>query len=233
MKAKSTGVPKAGPLARYWRIMLKLLDLPAIGQGVWAFYSNYVLFLDTELFALLRGVSFNLLQGRLSVAYIQKRCRFFNFRRIVLGSHVRIKTGARITGPLEVGAGSTIDEGVVITGPVTIGAHCHVNFQAWVDRYVTLEDNVGIGHRTFLLTFNHDSSDPEGRWLGELSFKPITIGRGAWVGAMVFVLPGVSCGRGSIIGAGSVVTKDVPDHVLVVGNPAEVKKEITAQVRRE
>jgi acetyltransferase-like isoleucine patch superfamily enzyme len=56
--------------------------------------------------------------------------------------------------------------------------------------------------------------------------KPITVGEDCWLGGNCVVLPGVTIGRGVTVGAGSVVTKDVPDYVCVVGNPARILKKI-------
>ena len=55
--------------------------------------------------------------------------------------------------------------------------------------------------------------------------KPVSIGSNVWIGGNCVVLPGVSIGDNSIIGAGSVVTKDIPSNVVAVGNPCEVIKE--------
>jgi maltose O-acetyltransferase len=57
--------------------------------------------------------------------------------------------------------------------------------------------------------------------------RPITIGDNTWLGGNVTVLPGVTIGSNSVVGAGAVVTKDVPDNVIVVGTPAKVLREIT------
>ena len=61
--------------------------------------------------------------------------------------------------------------------------------------------------------------------------KPINIGKKVWIGANCTILPGVSIGDGSIIGAGSVVTKDIPENVIAVGNPCRVLREITEEDR--
>ena len=58
--------------------------------------------------------------------------------------------------------------------------------------------------------------------------RPIAIGENAWLGADVTVLPGVTIGKNSVIGAGSVVTKDIPENVVAVGNPCRVLRQITA-----
>ena len=60
------------------------------------------------------------------------------------------------------------------------------------------------------------------RLQGYLKPQPVVIEDDVWIGARVIFLPGVRVGRGAIVGAGAVVTKDVPDYALVVGNPARV-----------
>lgn len=58
---------------------------------------------------------------------------------------------------------------------------------------------------------------------------PITIGDNVWIGADVTILPGVTIGEGSVIGAKSLVTKDIPPHVLAVGHPCKVLRDITEE----
>lgn len=60
---------------------------------------------------------------------------------------------------------------------------------------------------------------------------PVTIEDGAWIGAGVIILPGVRIGKNAVIGAGSVVTKDIPANVVAVGNPCKVLREITERDR--
>jgi acetyltransferase-like isoleucine patch superfamily enzyme len=82
---------------------------------------------------------------------------------------------------------------------------------------ITIEDDVMIAADASIITNNHDPYD---RML--LPCRPVLVRQGAWIGAHAIVLPGVCVGRHSIVGAGSVVTKDVPDFGVVVGNPAHV-----------
>ena len=64
---------------------------------------------------------------------------------------------------------------------------------------------------------------------GLFNDKPINIGDNVWLGANVTVLPGVTIGKNSVIGAGSIVTKDIPENVVAVGNPCKVVRPITAE----
>ena len=82
---------------------------------------------------------------------------------------------------------------------------------------ITIEDDVMIAADASIITNNHDPYD---RTL--LTCRPVLVRQGAWIGAHAIVLPGVCVGRHAIVGAGSVVTRDVPDFGVVVGNPAHV-----------
>lgn len=74
-----------------------------------------------------------------------------------------------------------------------------------------------------LATLNHNLN-PEKR--GNLIPSPIKIGERVWIGANATVLPGVTIGDNAVIGAGSIVTRDVPENTVVTGNPARIKKRI-------
>lgn len=82
---------------------------------------------------------------------------------------------------------------------------------------ITIEDDVMIAANAQIISNNHDPYD---RWV--LPCKPVLIQKGAWIGAGATVLPGVSIGKYAIVGAASVVTKDIPDYGVAVGNPAKV-----------
>jgi acetyltransferase-like isoleucine patch superfamily enzyme len=92
---------------------------------------------------------------------------------------------------------------------------------------VTIGNNVMIGPSVQLLTACHPIVAAERNTLIEYS-KPITIKDNVWIGGGVIVTPGVTIGCNSVIGAGSVVTKDIPDNVVAVGNPCRVIRGITA-----
>ncbi|EGQ8488587.1 sugar O-acetyltransferase [Vibrio alginolyticus] len=89
---------------------------------------------------------------------------------------------------------------------------------------VIIGDYVMIGPNVTLCTAGHPI-DAATRYTYEEFAKPICIADKVWIGANVVVLPGVSIGFGAVVGAGSVVTQDVPKNTVVVGNPARVVKE--------
>jgi len=106
---------------------------------------------------------------------------------------------------------------------ITIGDRCFANFglTALDVAPITIGDDVQIGPYVQLLTPTHPV-DPGPRLAKWESAHPITIGDNVWLGGGVIVLPGVTIGRDTIVGAGAVVTKDLPAGVLAVGNPARV-----------
>lgn len=104
-----------------------------------------------------------------------------------------------------------------------IGNHCFFNAHVWLDLNapVTFGDNVSVGHHVLIVTASHQIGPPEYR-AGQLTPLPIIVGSGAWIGANVTLLPGVTIGEGAVIAAGAVVTHDIPAHVLAGGVPAKV-----------
>ena len=113
-----------------------------------------------------------------------------------------------VTGPgrIRIGDGVFINAGVVLYSEVA----------------VTIGDDVALANEVYVM--DTSSHGMEGR---EPYAAPVTIGAGTWVGARAIVLPGVTIGSRVVVGAGAVVTKDVPDEVLVAGNPAKVVRQLT------
>jgi len=111
---------------------------------------------------------------------------------------------------LRIGAGSLI-------GP--LATFC-------LDAPITLGENVSIGPSAMLYTATHLVGGPSRRMQLNTESHAIVIEDGAWIAVGALILPGVRVGRGAIVGAGAVVGKDVPENVLVAGNPAEVVQEL-------
>jgi maltose O-acetyltransferase len=103
-----------------------------------------------------------------------------------------------------------------------IGEYCWVNAGCFFDlgSHITIGDRVAIGHQVMLLTTSHEQGGATRR-AGEIYTAPISIGQGAWLGSRATVLPGVRIGSGAVVGAGALVTRDVPDDTLVAGVPAK------------
>lgn len=88
---------------------------------------------------------------------------------------------------------------------------------------ITIGDDCLIGHNVVIATLQHDIH-PDRR--ADLIPAPVTLGRNVWLGANVTVLPGVTIGDDAVIGAGSIVTKDVPAASIAVGSPARVVRSV-------
>lgn len=94
---------------------------------------------------------------------------------------------------------------------------------------ITIEDGVLIGSGVHVYTANHNFSNPNIPIIDQMHSpgKGVRLKKGCWIGANVIILPGVTIGINSVVGAGSIVTKNVPDRVVVAGNPAKQIKKIT------
>ena len=115
---------------------------------------------------------------------------------------------------------------------IHVGDYFYANYDAVIldGAKVTIGNRVLFGPKVGLYTSNH-SFDAREREIGGCIAKPITIGNRCWLAANVTVLPGVTIGDDVIIGAGSVVTHDIPSNVIAVGNPCHVLREITQAVK--
>ena len=115
---------------------------------------------------------------------------------------------------------------------IHIGNHFYANFNLTVvdDATVTIGNNVMIAPNVTLATAGHPI-DPDIRITGQQFSLPIVIEDNVWLGTGVIVNPGVTIGRNSVIGAGSVVTKSIPPDVVAAGVPCRVLRPITASDR--
>lgn len=114
-----------------------------------------------------------------------------------------------------------------VYGSITIGdnfrATRNLTIQACGD--LKIGNNVLIASDVFICDYNHGTFNVEDSYLNnELILSHVEICDGVWIGQGTYILPGVTIGRNSIIGAGSVVTKSIPGYSIAVGNPAKVIK---------
>jgi len=142
---------------------------------------------------------------------------------------------------VQIGRSSLIQGSMHITGSgenpchqISIGYYSLISGELHCDvgAPIRIGDRVRIGHQVSLLTVDHQVGPSEMR-SGKTKCGPIEIGDGAWIASRVVVLPGVRIGAGAIVAAGSVVTRDVPDHTLVVGVPARVVRNLNAESESE
>jgi UDP-2-acetamido-3-amino-2,3-dideoxy-glucuronate N-acetyltransferase len=116
----------------------------------------------------------------------------------------------------KIGKNCKVDAYVYIEEGVVIGDNCKIRPFVFIPTGVTIEDNVYIGPN---VSFTNDKY-PKAR--GEWKLLPTRIKRGGSIGANSVILPSVTVGEDALVGAGSVVTKDVPRGAIVAGNPARI-----------
>ena len=129
--------------------------------------------------------------------------------------------------------GNIADDEIIINQPfycdygkqISVGRRFFANFHLTIldEARVTIGDDCFIGPNVSIYTACH-STDPVERNSRREWAEPVTIGDNVWIGGSVTILPGVTIGNNVTIGAGSVVTKDIPDNVVAVGNPCRVVK---------
>jgi acetyltransferase-like isoleucine patch superfamily enzyme len=152
---------------------------------------------------------------------------------VKLGNGVKFSKFINLYG-CEIGDNTKIGAFVEIQKNATVGKNCKVSSHSFICEGVIIEDNVFIGHS---VTFINDSypraTTPDGQLQSEKDWKveQTVVKKGASIGSGTTVLSKVVIGENAIVGAGSVVTKDVPANAIVVGNPAKVLRYFTVESR--
>jgi acetyltransferase-like isoleucine patch superfamily enzyme len=123
---------------------------------------------------------------------------------------------------LRLGDDSYIAAHAYLTGDIRTGSDCTFNPFTTVRGTVTLGEAVRIGAHTSLLGFNHSTAPDRRIHKQAITSRGIIVGEDVWIGSHVVVLDGVTIGDHCVIGAGAVVTRDVPDWAMVAGNPARL-----------
>ena len=142
-----------------------------------------------------------------------------------LGDGTRVWNEAQVRAGAQIGRECILAKGVYIDTDVVIGDRVKLENRVSVFKGARLANGVFVGPHSVLLNDKRPRAitrtgvlKTEGDWV----VSGVTVGEGASIGGGCTVLPGVSIGRFALVGAGAVVTKDVPDHGLVVGNPARM-----------
>ena len=147
---------------------------------------------------------------------------------VKLGKNVRLFAFVNLYG-CEIGDDTRIGTFVEVQKNARIGQRCKISSHTFICEGVVIEDEVFVGHGvTFINDMFPRATTDAGSLQSEADWAcvPTLVKRGASIGSGVTILGGVTIGERSIIGAGSVVTRDVPDGTIVAGNPARVLRKI-------
>src|SRR5262244_3872319 len=153
---------------------------------------------------------------------------------VKLGKDVKLSKFINLYG-CEIGDETKIGAFVEIQKNASVGKHCKISSHTFICEGVTIEDNVFVGHG---VTFTNDSypraTTREGHLQTEADWKveKTLVKKGASIGSGATILSNVTIGEKAIVGAGSVVTKDVPAHSIVAGNPARVLRTIEPEISK-
>src|SRR5579884_143926 len=143
---------------------------------------------------------------------------------VKLGPNVKLSKFINLYG-CEIGADTKIGAFVEIQKHARVGSNCKISSHTFVCEGVTLEDEVFIGHGVNFINDMYPRATTAGGQLQteqDWTVTPTVVKRGASIGSGATILCGVTIGENAIVGAGSVVTKDVPANTIVAGNPARV-----------
>jgi UDP-2-acetamido-3-amino-2,3-dideoxy-glucuronate N-acetyltransferase len=147
---------------------------------------------------------------------------------VKLGEHVKLNDFINLYG-CTIGDNTKIGPFVEIQKNAFIGKNCKISSHTFICEGVTIEDEVFVGHGVMFINdrFPRSTSDTGGLQTEEdWEVIPTVIKKGASIGSNATILCGITIGEGAIIGAGSVVIKDVPAMAVVAGNPAKILKKI-------
>jgi acetyltransferase-like isoleucine patch superfamily enzyme len=161
---------------------------------------------------------------------------------VAIGSNVRLGRDVRLSKFInlygcEIGDETKIGAFVEIQKNATVGKRCKISSHSFICEGVTIEDNVFIGHGVMFINDSYPRATAAGGSLqteADWKVEKTIIRKGASVGSGATVLANLCVGENAIVGAGAVVTKDVPPNTIVVGNPARVLRYIeqTAEVTK-
>jgi acetyltransferase-like isoleucine patch superfamily enzyme len=149
---------------------------------------------------------------------------------VKLGENVRLSKFINLYG-CEIGDETKIGAFVEIQKNARIGRRCKVSSHTFICEGVTIEDDVFIGHGVMFTNDTYPrATSSDGRLQTEADWKveKTVVKRGASIGTGATILPNICIGENAIVGAGSVVTKDVPANAITVGNPARVLRYLDA-----
>src|SRR5713101_1491668 len=151
---------------------------------------------------------------------------------VKLGHGVQLSKFINLYG-CEVGDNTKIGAFVEIQKNAKIGKNCKISSHTFICEGVTIEDNVFVGHGVIFINDSYPrATTPEGGLQTEKDWKvePTLVKKGASIGSGATILSKVTIGENAIVGAGSVVTRDVPPYAIVAGNPARLLRLIAPEL---
>jgi len=228
-------IPKGGLAANFWNYVERVTGERSLGRFVWQgtvltlFYR-----LPTIWAAILRGKVYRVVLGSVgSACLIEEDVRFVVPQRVFFGDRVFIGQYSQLDATYK-------DSFIRLGNDVRLGRFCTLRAG---EQGITMHDGVGINKFCFFdgnggieigadtlispgvqcLSGNHIIDDPDVpiKYQGT-AYGKVTIGEDCWLGTNVVVLPGVTIGHGAVVGAGAVVTRDIPDYGIALGIPARV-----------
>jgi acetyltransferase-like isoleucine patch superfamily enzyme len=148
---------------------------------------------------------------------------------VKLGANVRIFDFVNLYG-CTIGDNSKVGAFVEIQKNAFIGKNCKISSHTFICEGVTIEDDVFVGHNVSFINDKYPRATAGGQLQTEADWKveETRVCQGASIGTSTTVLSGVTIGRNSIIGAGSVVTRSIPDNVIAAGVPCKVRRKLPA-----
>ena len=147
---------------------------------------------------------------------------------VKLGKNVKIFSFVNLYG-CEIGDNTKIGAFVEVQKKAFIGRNCKISSHTFICEGIHIEENVFIGHNvTFINDLYPRAATSEGKLQtdGDWEVVPTFVKKGASIGSSATILAGVTIGEKAIVGAGAVVTKDVPPYSVVAGNPARILRKI-------
>ena len=147
---------------------------------------------------------------------------------VILGKDVVLNDFINLYG-CRIGNGTKIGPFVEVQKNALIGRHCKISSHTFICEGVTIEDDVFIGHGVMFINDKYPrSTNQDGALQTEADWQviPTLVKKGASIGSNATLLCGITIGSGAVVGAGSMVTRDVPDNAVVAGNPADFIKSL-------